>query len=94
MGVIYHRNPNMNAPTRQKLMHHRPLRREHVWIPLRLLLSQLGFGETGARVIARLLLLLRAARVHHAPCWVGGGPEAVWLLEDAGGGGFGFCGGA
>lgn len=54
-GVRYHRNPDMNPPTRQELMHDRPLRREHVRILLRLLLLLFLLRESRARIVHRVI---------------------------------------
>lgn len=51
----YHRNPNMNPPTRQKPMHNRPLRREHIRILFRFFLLLLLLRESRARIVHRVI---------------------------------------
>lgn len=65
-GVRYHRNPDMNPPTRQKPKHDRPLRREHVRVLLRLPLSLLLLAEFGTRVVDHFAI----SGLDDAPCWV------------------------
>lgn len=83
----------MNPPTRQKPIHHRSLRREHIRIlllPLRLALR----GRQSRAIVDRLTGRGRPARVDETG-WVRRRAEFVWLREGAalvGGGVLGFCG--
>lgn len=71
----------MNPPTRQELIHHRPLGREHV----RVLLLRLRLALCGRQtrsIVDRLAGRRRARRVHDASR-VGRRSELVWLGQGA-----------
>ena len=62
----YHSNPNMNPPTRQKLKHHRTLRRKHLRILLRFLLRLFFLREARAWVVHGTAGDLAIASLHDA----------------------------
>lgn len=82
----------MNPPIRQKLIHHRPLGREHIRILLLLLRLALR-GRQSRSIVHRLAEWTCPRRVDEAG-WVRRRAEFVWLCEDAAlvRVGFGFCG--
>lgn len=50
-GILHHRNPNVNPPIRQELVHDGPLRREHVRVLPVLLLFLFLLAELRSRVV-------------------------------------------
>lgn len=75
----HHRNPDMDPPTRQELMHDRPLRREHIGVLLAVLRIAL-LGRQARAMDDGLPGGRGAGRVHDA-LGVGGRAELVWLAE-------------
>lgn len=79
-----HSNPDMNPPTRQKLVHDRPLGRKHIRVPSVLLLLLLFLRESWAGVVDRSGTDHPAiAGLHHPARGMRGWSELVWLSEHA-----------
>ena len=77
----HHRNPDMNPPTSQKLMHDRPLRRKHIGILLAVLRIALLGRQT--RAMDDGLAGGRGARRVHDTLGVGRRAELVRLAESS-----------